>query len=232
MRIADGTGEEDFADVREDSMGMSSRTRLNDLAPRDFWRILEDRRTVRFYAANPVPEEKLRALLEAAVLAPSGHNAQPWRFVVLKDPRLRQDLTSAMARRWERDMRASGLDAKVIQTELRFSVQRFVTAPLLMLPCLTMESMDRYPDRTRQRAEHAMAVQSVAAAIQNLLLAAHALGLGACWCCAPLFCQGLVRRILRLPPAWEPQALITIGFAGHTPPRPPRKRAEMLTRTL
>jgi coenzyme F420-0:L-glutamate ligase/coenzyme F420-1:gamma-L-glutamate ligase len=211
---------------------MLSSAHRGDLLPKDFWRVLEDRRTVRFYTADPVPEEKLRAILDAAVLAPSGHNAQPWRFVVLKDARLRQHLTAAMAGRWERDMRASGLDAKVIQAELRFSVQRFVTAPLLVLPCLTMENMDRYPDQARQRAEHAMAVQSVAAAIQNLLLAAHALGLGACWCCAPLFCQGLVRRILRLPRAWEPQALITIGFAGHTPPRPPRKGAEMLTRVL
>jgi F420 biosynthesis protein FbiB-like protein len=129
-------------------------------------------------------------------------------------------------------MRASGLGEKNIKAELKFSIQRFVTAPVLILPCLTMEEMDRYPDRARRRAEHAMAVQSVAAAIQNLLLAAHALGLGACWCCAPLFCQGLVRRILRLPRAWEPQALITIGVPSHTPPRPPRKGAETLTRIL
>ena len=57
-----------------------------------------------------------------------------------------------------------------------------------------------------------MAVQSVALACQNLLLAAHAHGLGACWMCAPLFVPELVRDTLDLPQTWEPQALITLGY--------------------
>ncbi len=57
-----------------------------------------------------------------------------------------------------------------------------------------------------------MAVQSVALACQNLLLAAHAYGLGACWMCAPLFVPHVVRQVLELPAAWQPQALITLGY--------------------
>jgi nitroreductase len=57
-----------------------------------------------------------------------------------------------------------------------------------------------------------MAVQSVALACQNLLLAAHYYGLGACWMCAPLFAPVLVRDVLQLPAAWTPQALITVGY--------------------
>ena len=57
-----------------------------------------------------------------------------------------------------------------------------------------------------------MAIQSVALAAQNLLLTAHAAGLGACWRCAPLFCPDTVRETLSLPSDWEPQALITIGY--------------------
>jgi nitroreductase len=56
-----------------------------------------------------------------------------------------------------------------------------------------------------------MAIQSVSMAVQNLLLMAHASGLGACWMCAPLFCQDTVRQALSLPDDWEAQALITIG---------------------
>ncbi len=89
-----------------------------------------------------------------------------------------------------------------------------------------------YPDRKRRAAERVMGIQSVAAAIQNVLLTATAEGLGACWCCAPLFCQGLVRRVLRLPRDWEPQALVTIGYSGHNPPRPPRKRLEDVVRIV
>ena len=57
-----------------------------------------------------------------------------------------------------------------------------------------------------------MATQSVAMAVQNLVLTAHALGLGACWMCAPLFVPETVRDILKLDAAWEPQALITVGY--------------------
>ena len=60
-----------------------------------------------------------------------------------------------------------------------------------------------------------MAVQSVAMAVQNLLLAAHAEGLGACWMCAPLFCPDSVRAALGLAENWEAQALITLGFPAN-----------------
>jgi coenzyme F420-0:L-glutamate ligase/coenzyme F420-1:gamma-L-glutamate ligase len=78
-----------------------------------------------------------------------------------------------------------------------------------------MADMDRYPDK-RQRAEHLMAVQSTAMAVQNLLLAATADGLGACWMCAPLFCPDVVRAALALPDDWEPQALVTLGGPADT----------------
>jgi F420 biosynthesis protein FbiB-like protein len=78
--------------------------------------------------------------------------------------------------------------------------------------CLTIAEMDVYPDRRRKKAEFVMAVQSAALAAQNLLLAAHAEGLGACWLCAPLFCPEAVRAALDLPADWEPQALITLGY--------------------
>ena len=75
-----------------------------------------------------------------------------------------------------------------------------------------MEDMDSYPDELRQRNEWVMAVQSTAMAAQNLLLAAHAAGLGGCWMCAPLFCPDLVVETLELPTHWQPQALLTIGY--------------------
>ena len=56
-----------------------------------------------------------------------------------------------------------------------------------------------------------MAMQSTAMAVQNLLLAASAGGLGACWMCAPLFCPETARNALDLPPDWQPQAIVTLG---------------------
>ena len=74
--------------------------------------------------------------------------------------------------------------------------------------------MDPYPDGRRARAEEVMAIQSTAMAGRNLLLAAHAEGLGACWTCAPPFALEEVRDVLRLPATWTPQRLVLLGYAA------------------
>jgi nitroreductase len=86
-----------------------------------------------------------------------------------------------------------------------------------------MEDMTRYTDKRRTEAEYLMAVQSVSAAIQNLLLVAHAEGLGSCWMCAPLFCRDVVKTILNLPKAFDPQAFIVMGGRDEEPVTPKRK---------
>jgi len=192
-------------------------------APAEVPALLATRRTVRFYKAEPVADAVVRILLEAAACAPTAHNAQPVRYVVIRSPEAKERLAAQMARRWRRDLERSGTPEASIKVELRFSTRRFSDAPVLILAGFTMGEMDVYPDRARRAAEQTMAVQSAAAGIQNLLLAASAHGLGACWCCAPLFCAGVVRRALGLPSEFMPQALVTIGYPAHTPPVPPRK---------
>jgi coenzyme F420-0:L-glutamate ligase/coenzyme F420-1:gamma-L-glutamate ligase len=194
--------------------------------------VLTARRTVRFYTNARVPADLVRTLIEAAICAPSAHNAQPTRFVVIESPEVKQRLAQRMARRWRQDMEQLRTPEAAIKVELRFSLRRFGEAPALILVGYTMDGMDVYPDRARRAAEHAMAVQSAAAAVQNLLLAAAANGLGACWCCAPLFCPGLVRRTLGLPRAFVPQALLTLGRPAHTPPVPPRKSFDAVVTVL
>lgn len=194
--------------------------------------VLTARRTVRFYKDTPVPPHLVRIVLEAATHAPSAHNTQPTRFVVVDSLALKRRLAERMAVRWRRDMEQLGTPEAAIQVELRFSLKRFGQAPVLILVGYTMEEMDVYPDRARRAAEQVMAVQSAAAAVQNLLLAAAANGLGACWCCAPLFCAGIVRRTLRLPRAFAPQALLTLGYPAHTPPVPPRKSLDSIVTFL
>ncbi len=66
-------------------------------------------------------------------------------------------------------------------------------------------------------------MQSLGAAMQNLLLAAYAAGLGACWFCAPGFCKETVRKMLTIPEAVEPEALVIMGYAAETPSAPPKK---------
>lgn len=184
---------------------------MNDAAHPVFDAIFT-RRSIRRYRAEPVPEEHLAEVLTAAGWAPSAHNRQPWRFAVVRVQAVKERLARAMGARLRADLEADGVPSAVIEADVARSYQRLTRAPVLIVVCLTMADMDSYPDERRQRNEWQMAVQSTAMAGQNLLLAAHALGLGACWLCAPLFVPETVGDVLSLPADWEPQGLITLGY--------------------
>lgn len=174
--------------------------------------LLRTRRSIRRYTAEPVPPELVERLLAAAGWAPSSHNRQPWRFATLTTAAAKERLARAMGERLQADRLADGDPAEAVAADAAKSYARITQAPVVVVVCLTLAEMDAYPDARRAAAERTMAVQSVAMAVQNLLLAAHADGLGACWMCAPLFCQDTVCRALDLPADWEAQALITLGY--------------------
>lgn len=182
----------------------------------DLSQLLQNRRSIRRYQPDPVPQALIEQMLTAATWAPSAHNRQPWRFAVMTQPAAKKKLAAAMGAKLRADLAADGLPPDLIEKDAARSYQRLTSAPLLILLCLTMADMDAYPDKQRQQNEWLMAVQSTALAGQNLLLAAHDLGLGACWMCAPLFAPDVVRQTLDLPDDWEPQALITVGYPAET----------------
>ena len=163
-----------------------------------------------------MPQAIIDRLLESAVWAPSAHNRQPWRFVVITTANAKQKLAGAMGEALRRDLAADGLSRTAIDRDANRSYTRLTGAPLLILVCLTMADMDEYPDERRNRNEALMAAQGAAMAGQNLMLSAHALGLGACWLCAPLFCPEIVRETLDLPADWQPQGVITVGYPAET----------------
>ena len=182
----------------------------------DFFDLVRSRRSIRRYDPRPVPADLIDRLMEAAIWAPSAHNRQPWRFVVMSGEATKQRLAAAMGERLRADLAADGAPSDLIERDAGRSHARLIGAPLLIVLCLTLADMDAYPDERRAANEAIMASQSVAMAGQNLLLAAHALGLGACWLCAPLFCSDTVRRTLDLPGDWQPQGLITAGYPAET----------------
>ena len=179
----------------------------------DFFRT---RRSIRRYESRPVAREVVEEVLTAAIWAPSAHNRQPWRFVVLSETAAKNQLATAMNAQLRADLTADGLPAEQIERDASRSYQRLTQAPTLILLCLTMAEMDDYPDGRRQQNEWVMAVQSVAMAGQNLLLAAHQLGLGGCWVCAPLFCPQVVQATLGLPVDWQAQGLISLGYPAES----------------
>ena len=112
---------------------------------------------------------------------------------------------------FRRDLLADGISPDEADRLVRRSQNRITGAPVAVILCLTMAGMDVYPDMDRRRAEFRMAMQSVALAGGQLLLAAHAEGLGGVWVCAPLFAQAQVQTALDLPADWEPQGMILLG---------------------
>src|SRR5581483_2825555 len=175
-------------------------------------RAIRGRRSVRSFRPDPISNNDLDAVLDAARWAPSPHNAEPWRFVVLRSRAAKDRLARAMGARWGEDLARDGWAPDAIEAEQRKSIRRIVEAPAGIVVCLTSEGLDAYPDAGRQRAELMMAAHSVGAAVQNMMLAAFARGLATGWMCAPLFCPDVVREALGLSADLNPQGLITIGY--------------------
>ncbi len=182
---------------------------------------IKGRRSVRKYLPRKIPDELVEEVLVAASWAPSAHNAQPWRFIVLADASVKRRLAEAMAEAWASDLAKDGLSVEAEKRRKR--VERFVNAPALILACTTMGGLRKFPDEKRQKCERDLAMQSLGAAMQNLLLVAYSAGLGACWYSAPGFCKEVVRELLTIPDAVEPEALVTMGYSAETPSTPAKK---------
>jgi F420 biosynthesis protein FbiB-like protein len=193
----------------------------------ELWEAVRGRRSVRKLVGDVEVEEVVEAL-EAARWAPSAHNAQPWRFVILASREARRRLAEAMAEAWVEDLVGDGVDVEAAREAARRSVELIAGSPIAILAAASMKEARRYRQRRRSWAERLMMVQSVAAAIQNLLLALHARGLASCWLCAPLFCPEVVKGVLGLPRYVEPQALIIVGRPGEAPSPPPRRPLSQL----
>lgn len=181
--------------------------------------LLQSRRSVREFLNRPVSPEFIEKILEAARWAPSPHGRQPWRFAVLTSQKLKLRLANEMGSTWQQNLQMDGQSAEVVNIRLEKSRQRILNAPVIIIPCLYLEDLDFYPDERRQADEKTMAIQSMGAAIQNMLLMAYDLGLDAGWMCAPLFCPEIVCEALDLDPRLIPQALITVGYAAIDPKR-------------
>jgi coenzyme F420-0:L-glutamate ligase / coenzyme F420-1:gamma-L-glutamate ligase len=181
--------------------------------------LMRGRRSVRKYATRPVSRELIEHILEAGRWAPSPHGRQPWRFVVLTREAAKTQLAEDMGETWQQNLRMDGQDEKIVNIRLEKSRQRILNAPVIIVPCLYLEDMDHYPDEKRQDDETIMAIQSIGAAIQNMLLMAYDLGLDSGWMCAPLFCPEVVCSSLDLDKRLIPQALITVGYAATDPQR-------------
>lgn len=183
---------------------------------------LRSRRSVRRFKPDPVEISAIERILETATHAPSAHNRQPWRFVILTKAFNKIMLSDMMASPFRRDLEMDGLPPAEVTERVEKSRARISSAPIVIVLCMDLSTLDEYPDSNRAYAERTMAIQSTANAGFAIMLAAHAEGLGAAWICAPLFAAVAVKEALRIPETWVPQALFCIGQPAEFPP--PRSR--------
>ena len=194
---------------------------------------IAQRRSIRSFTPEPVSLDLIDAIVEAGCAAPAPHHSRPWRFVVVHTERAKQELALGMGEQWRADLGNDGVDPVRIDELVESSHRKLVGAPVLVVGCLTWDGLDRYPDEHRQRAEWGMALLSLGAAVENLMLAAADAALASCWVAAPIFCPEAARDALALDAAWLPHALVLVGhpdpnYVGR--PRPPIPLDELRAR--
>jgi coenzyme F420-0:L-glutamate ligase/coenzyme F420-1:gamma-L-glutamate ligase len=185
------------------------------------------RRTVREFGAGSVPRQVLRDAVAAALTAPvphgSRHPRRPWTWVVLDSGPARRRLLGAMAEAWRRDLRADGTPEAVVERRIRRSDALLGSAPVLVVPFLTLANADDYVDERRREAERDMFLLATGASVQNLMLALHAQGYASAWVSSSLFCKPEAAAAVGLDPAWLAMGSVAAGPppGDEPPPRPP-----------
>ncbi|NPV88304.1 NADH dehydrogenase FAD-containing subunit [Coprothermobacteraceae bacterium] len=162
---------------------------------RDIFQIIAERRSVRSFKPDQIPEDILRKILDAALWAPTAGNLQARKFFVVRNAEMRRLLAEA----------AHGQD--------------FVgQAPVVVVACSDLEAMK---SAYGVRGKNLYSICDVSAAVQNLMLAAWAEGIGSCWIGS--FEEQQVKELLRLPDHLQPIALVPLGYPDEKPATPRRK---------
>jgi len=165
--------------------------------------IIKSRRSIRKFKEDNIPDEVINNILESAIYAPSEGNLQPWKFYVVRDRSTKIQIAKAALE------------------------QFFISdAPVNIVVCADLTATSPYG----ARGINLYCIQSTAAAIQNILLTAHSLGLGTCWVGA--FDEEEVSKILKLTSSLRPVAIIPIGYPGENPLTPGRKKVSKVTKFI
>lgn len=190
----------------------------------DFFETIRKRRSIRHFTDAPVKEDDLLAMIEAARLAPSPRNEQPWHFIVIRDQQVisnLRDIVNALL-----DAQIQAADSKARKRSLknrRFGATNVFDAPVVVV---VLTNPFPNPDPNKQPIFN-QGLQGVSAAITQFHLAATALGYGGCWVVLPLeLAQVEIEAVLRVRKPWFAVALLSVGVPAKAAGKTKRKPIE------
>ena len=199
--------------------------------------LLSARRSVRRFKPDLPPRDVIESLIASAITAPSASNKQPWRFLIVQRRELIEAMAASVRAAVERIARAVDPAFEASFRAYGDYFTRFENAPMTIVPLFrpltVLSNMIADGDTVAIEAmERDSGLIGTSLAIQNLLLAAHAAGLGASGMTGPLVAMHELRELLRVPPSWEIAALIPIGYPDETPQPTSRKSPEKVTQWI
>ncbi len=190
----------------------------------DFFDVVTTQRAIRRLKTDPIPDATLRQIMDAAICAPSGGNRQGWSFLVVRDPAKRARLGELYREAWGELMKVPfyagaakeppDSPAGKMLASARHLGEHVGEAPVLILACIALDSGVQ-PTLTTGA--------SIYPAVQNIMLAARALGIGSCITTIHRFRDAQVKELLGIPADVETAALIPLGYPLGKFGRPPRR---------
>jgi len=200
--------------------------------------IIRERRSIREFGPESVSDEDMRLIVEAARQAPSNSNRQAWKFLAVRNRDVRMRLRSAVESKIA-SIREKAVDPEQLAVLGQFGpfLTFFADAPLVFVVLYKkapsfLEPLLKSLDALTAEASFPAEGFSAAMAIQNMLLAAHAIGLGACCTTAPLVAAGEIRDILKISPAYVIAAIVPVGRPLRQAPAQPRKPVDQILEVM
>jgi len=178
---------------------------------------IRERRSIRRFQDKDVEQTKIEQILRAASWAPSANNDQPWKFVVVKSKETKEKVLDAFLNRMKDYFESHGIPLG----RIRGFWSGIFTAPVHIFAFCDTSVVDI--EEGFEEAQMLWSTQGVSAACQNILLAAHALGLGSVWTGASLAVEDEIKDMLGVPPEVRLMTVIAIGYPAYEPLPPVRR---------
>jgi coenzyme F420-0:L-glutamate ligase/coenzyme F420-1:gamma-L-glutamate ligase len=200
---------------------------------KNFRDILINRRSYKLpFDSKEVKKKLIEDCIETARWAPSAHNGQFWRYIILGKGEKRKMLINSMNLKLREDLERDGKSDAFIQEKIDKTRLKFIEAPFLILLCLDSKDLESYEDSERSYNEYILGIQSISCSATYFLLALQNKNLAACWYCAPLFAQEIIKVNLNLPKSYIPMAFFTVGYPTNEVKAPKRKELNQIILNL